>query len=232
MKRLYKVFAVMFAMALVLSAPYTAITSHAMGFDSSAIGADDTQRGEMPDNYWGGSSSNSGSSSAPSTPSYDSGSSDNGGSHDSGSHDSGSSGNGNYDGGNGSADNGSTGNGESSAPVKDPNDMTVSAGSGQPFRIYMNKEHTAYDVIHCGIKQGTVTVTDTDGNPVAYEAVKVEQGEDNLWYMNITFAEGVDTSKLIVTLGDTCASYVARELGLSGLKINGEVRLSVPTKKY
>ncbi len=109
--------------------------------------------------------------------------------------------------------------------------MTVSAGGAQPFRIVMNSAHTAYDVYHCGIKQGTVTVTDTDGNPVAYKAVKVEQGEDNLWYMNITFAEGVDTGKLTVTLGNTCASYVAKELGISGLKVNGTVVLSTVAAK-
>jgi len=237
MKRLYKVLAVMFAMALVLSTPYTAITSHAMGFNADAGYVDNN--GTCDGNPWdshdggvGGGSSDSGSSSTPSAPSYDSGSSDNGGSHDSGSHDSGSSGNGNYDGGNGSTDNGSTGNGESSAPAKDPNDMTVSAVGGQPFRIVMNKEHTAYDIYHCGIKRGKVIVTDTDGNPVAYQNIAVEQGDDGLNYVNITFAEGVDTSKISVSITETCASYLAQELGVSGLKVNGVVQMSVPTKKY
>ncbi len=234
MKRLYKVLAAMFTLALVLAAPETAITSHAIGFVGDWDGGYEDIGIEVGDDYWGGSS-DSGSSND-SAPSY-SAPSDNGGSSDSGHHDSGSSDNGNsYDNGSytdsGSSDNGNGGNGgASSAPAKNPNDMTVSAGGAQPFRIVMNSAHTAYDVYHCGIKQGTVTVTDTDGNPVAYKAVKVEQGEDNLWYMNITFAEGVDTGKLTVTLGNTCASYVAKELGISGLKVNGTVVLSTVAAK-
>ncbi len=237
MKRLYKVLAAMFALALVLAAPDMAITSHAIGFVGDWEG--DANDGQHYDgNPWNshdpgaGGSTDNGSSSAPSynAPSYDSGSSDDSGHHDSGSSDNGNS----YDNGSytdsGSSDNGNGNGGASSAPAKNPNDMTVSAGGAQPFRIVMNSAHTAYDVYHCGIKQGTVTVTDTDGNPVAYKAVKVEQGEDNLWYMNITFAEGVDTGKLTVTLGNTCASYVAKELGISGLKVNGVLVLSTVAK--
>ncbi len=237
MKRLYKVLAAMFALALVLAAPDMTITSHAMGFVGDWDGGL-SDNGNVEGNPWDYHDPGAGGSSNDSAPSY-SAPSDNGGSsddsgsdhHDSGHSDSGSSDNGNSYVDSGSSDNGNGGNGgASSAPAKNPNDMTVSAGSAQPFRIVMNSAHTAYDVYHCGIKQGTVTVTDTAGNPVAYKAVKVEQGEDQLWYMNITFAEGVDTSKLTVTIGNTCASYLAQELGVSGLKVNGVVVLSTVAK--
>ncbi len=235
MKRLYKVLAAMFALALVLASPNAVITSHAFGFNADAPENSDGGLDSNPDDFWNNYGSSDSGSSNDSAPSY-SAPSDNGGSSDSDHHDSGHSDSGSSDNGNsyvdsGSSDNGNGGNGgASSAPAKNPNDMTVSAGSAQPFRIVMNSAHTAYDVYHCGIKQGTVTVTDTAGNPVAYKAVKVEQGEDQLWYMNITFAEGVDTGKLTVTLGNTCASYVAKELGISGLKVNGVVVLSTVAK--
>ncbi len=224
MKRLYKVLAAMFALGLIISCPAMSITSHAIGFVGDWEGNDQNGMEGIPSDYWNDYGSSDSGSSNDSAPSY-SAPSDNSGSSDSGHHDGGHS-------DSGSSDNGNGGNGgASSAPAKNPNDMTVSAGGAQPFRIVMNSAHTAYDVYHCGIKQGTVTVTDTDGNPVAYKAVKVEQGEDNLWYMNITFAEGVDTGKLTVTLGNTCASYVAKELGISGLKVNGTVVLSTVAAK-
>ncbi len=229
MKRLYKVLAAMFAFALVVAAPETAITSHAIGFTGNWDG--DSGGGNVEGNPWDYHDPGAGGSS--SAPSY-SAPSDNGGSsdsdnHDSSSdhHDSGSSDNGSYV-DSGSSDNGN--GGASSAPAKNPNDMTVSAAGGQPFRIVMNSAHTAYDIYHCGIKKGTVTVTNAEGSPVAYQSIAVEQGDDGLNYVNITFAEGVDTSKLTVTIGNTCASYLAQELGVSGLKVNGVVVLSTVAK--
>lgn len=58
-----------------------------------------------------------------------------------------------------------------------------------------------------------------------FKNVTLEQGEDGLWYLNITFAEGVDTSGFIITLTKGDASYLAANLGVSGIKLNGTVML-------
>ena len=88
MKKLYKVFATAFAMALVFSTPQATITSHAFGFNADAPEGDHSNSGGSIDDI---GSPDSGSSSSSS---YDGGSSEsyNGGSS--------------YDAGSGSSDNG------------------------------------------------------------------------------------------------------------------------------
>lgn len=236
-KNVYRILAAAFAMALVMASPSATITSHALGFNPGAH--DDTDRGEMPSGYYdhsdssnngsssneSSSSSNSGSSSnessssgSSSNESSSSGSSDNGGSYDSGSYDNG----GSYD--SGSSDNG--GSSYSGNTVNNPNDVTVGTTGGQKFRNVMNSDHTVYEVYHCGISRVAFTVTDTEGNAVAYKTVTLEQDKDNnFWYVNITFAEGVDTKGLTlnVTKGDSL--YLGSELDVRGIKINGKVVL-------
>lgn len=116
----------------------------------------------------------------------------------------------------------------SAAPVvkKNANDVTMSAGDGQKFRVVMNKEHTTYQVYHCGISKVTFAVTDKDGNAVKYSNIKVEKGDDGLYYANITFAEGVDTTGYTVTAtkGDPC--YLSTTLNVKGIKVNGVLALS------
>lgn len=96
---------------------------------------------------------------------------------------------------------------------------------GQKFRIVMDAGRTSCQVYHCGINRTSFAVADAKGNAVAYSGVKLEKGEDGLWYMNISFAEGVDTKDFTVTAtGD--ATYLSTTLGVSGIKLNGTAALS------
>lgn len=236
MKKLYKVLAAAFAFALVLASPNTAITSHAFGFDADAT-EDTSGAGYAPDNRWDDLRDNE-SNSVPS----DSGSQDTG-NHDSGSQDSRNHDSGNQDSGNqdsGSSDSGSSygggfgfnanahedtsGNGAQpgTEPPKNPNDLSMSTTGGQAFRIVMSDDHTSYNVYHCGIVRAGFDVTDLKKNPVVYKTVALEQGEDNLWYVNITIEGDADpmTSYSVRTVkGDR--TYLYTTLGVSGIKVNG-----------
>lgn len=226
MKKLYKVLAAAFAFALVLASPNTAITSHAFGFDADAS-EDTSGDGYMPDDYqWHydkGSSDSGSSNPAPSdTGSQDTGNHDSG-SQDSGNHDSGSS----YGGGfgfNANAHEDTSGNGAQpgTEPPKNPNDLSMSTTGGQAFRIVMSDDHTSYNVYHCGVVRAGFDVTDLKKNPVVYKTVALEQGEDNLWYVNITIEGDADpmTSYSVRTVkGDR--TYLYTTLGVSGIKVNG-----------
>lgn len=236
MKKLYKVLAAAFAFALILASPNTAITSHAFGFDADAS-MDTTDYGYMPDDYqW--HYDEGGNDSVPS----DTGNQDNG-NHDSGSQDSGNHDSGNQDSGNqdsGSSDSGSSYGGgfgfnanasidttdygaqPGTEPPKNPNDLSMSTTGGQAFRIVMSDDHTSYNVYHCGVVRAGFDVTDLKKNPVVYKTVALEQGEDNLWYVNITIEGDADpmTSYSVRTVkGDR--TYLYTTLGVSGIKVNG-----------
>ena len=209
-KNIYKILAAAFAMAIMMVSPATTLTTHAVGLNANA-GENTTDRGERPADY-GHSSSESSTPSEPSVsysePSTSSSSSSNSGSSSSSN--------------SGSSDSGSS----TVAAPKNPNDVIVRVAGGQTFRNVMNADHTTYQVYHCGDSKVTFTVTDAKGNAVAYKTVNLEQGEDKLWYENITFADDVDVKDftLNVTKGD--ATYLSTELGVSGIKINGTVVLS------
>ena len=209
-----KAMGVALAMAFIVASPVTSTTCHASGWGFNEDAHDDTDRGDMPQDmldYLYGDSSDSGSndsgSDTGSGASYNEVSSSN--NESSGTADATSSGT------------AATGN----AGKKNANSMTVSVTGGQKFRVVVNAVHTSCQVYHCGINKVTLTATDADGNAVAYNTVALEQGEDGLWYLNMTFAEGVDTTKLTVT-ADGDASYLSATLGVSGIKINGTVALS------
>lgn len=226
MRKFSRFLSVACAVALVVASP---LTVHAQGF----IG---DQEGWQGDDGWGGesifdNSSDSGSSSDNSysepEPSYEAPSE----SYDSGSSDDYQHGfiadqegwQGDDGWGSGVASSSS-----SAAPVakKNSNDVTMSAGDGQKFRVVMDKEHTTYQVYHCGISKVTFAVADKDGNAVKYSDIKVEKGDDGLYYANITFAEGVDTTGYTVTAtkGDPC--YLSTTLNVKGIKVNGVLALS------
>lgn len=246
MKKLYKVLAAAFAFALVLASPNTAITSHAFGFNADAPEHCDGD-GHAPDDYqWhydkGSSDSDSGS--------------DN---QDSGNHDSGSQDSGNHDSGNHESDNHESGSSDSGSSYgsglgfnanateyydenntmpgtelpKNPNDLSMSTAGGQAFRIVMSDDHTSYNVYHCGVVKAGFDVTDLKKNPVVYKTVALEQGEDNLWYVNITIEGDADpmTSYSVRTVkGDR--TYLYTTLGVSGIKVNGVLLMStVPAQQ-
>lgn len=215
-KNIYKILATTLALTIMAASPMASINSYALGFNADAGYDDGGIKGAMPDNYWDWmDSSSSDSSSSYSEPSYSEPSysepSHSGGSSDSGSSDSGSS---------------DSGSSTVSAPKKNPNDMVVRVTDGQLFRIIMSTDHTSYQVLHCGISRVSFEAVDADGNTVKYSTVKLEKGEDGLWYINTKFAEGVDTEGFNVTVTDGNASYLANTLGVSGIKINGTVVLS------
>lgn len=220
-KNIYKILATTLALTIMAASPMATINSYALGFNGDSEGHDDSGNNLSADRWdWMDSSpSNSGSSSDSSSsysePSYSEPSysepSHSGGSSDSGSSDSGSS---------------DSGSSTVSAPKKNPNDMVVRVTDGQLFRIIMSTDHISYQVLHCGISRVSFEAVDADGNAVKYSTVKLEKGEDGLWYINTKFAEGVDTEGFNVAVTDGDASYLANTLGVSGIKINGTVVLS------
>lgn len=243
MKKLYKVLATAFAFALVLASPNTAITSHAQGFNADAPmhDGDDTrpadrdQTWSIADNASDSSSSDSGSHDSDN---HDSGSQDSGnhdsGDHNSENHDSSSS----YGGGLGFNANATEYYDENNTRPgtelpKNPNDLSMSTTGGQAFRIVMSDDHTSYNVYHCGIVRAGFDVTDLKKNPVVYKTVALEQGEDNLWYVNITIEGDADpmTSYSVRTVkGDR--TYLYTTLGVSGIKVNGVLLMStVPAQQ-
>lgn len=248
MKKLYKVLAAAFAFALVLASPNTAITSHAFGFNIDAP-EDTSGDGYMPDDYDWGYEDNNASDSAPSdtgsqnsdnqnSDNHDSGSQDSenhdSGNHNSENHDSGSS----YGGGfgfNANAHEDTSGSGAQpgTEPPKNPNDLSMSTTGGQAFRIVMSDDHTSYNVYHCGVVKAGFDVTDLKKNPVVYKTVALEQGEDNLWYVNITIEGDADpmTSYSVRTVkGDR--TYLYTTLGVSGIKVNGVLLMTTaPTQQ-
>lgn len=242
MKKLYKVLAAAFAFALVLASPNMTILSHAQGFNADApehYSGDgycpDDRDAELDAMYNGNSNSSSNEN-------QDAGSQDSGnhneGSQDSGNHDSSSSDSGNHD--SGSSDSSSSyggglgfnadaiehysgdGAAPGTVPPKNPNDLSMSTTGGQAFRIVMSDDHTSYNVYHCGVVKAGFDVTDLEKNPVVYKTVALEQGEDNLWYVNITIEGDADpmTSYSVRTVkGDR--TYLYTTLGVSGIKVNG-----------
>ena len=214
MKRFYKLFAAVFAFALVVTSPVATITSNAAGFNPGAH--DDKDRGIRPSDYGKGGSSNSGSteSSQPAPKVEDSGSGNNSGS-----------------GFNQNAHDGTDRGGRPSDDWNkaDSNNVVVSVTGGQSFRSVMNKDHTAYEVYHKGVSVASFAVTDAKGNVVAFSTVKLEKGEDGLWYLNITLPEGVDVKGLTVALTKGDLAYLASELGVSGIQLNGAVMLLTTT---
>ena len=228
MKRFYKLFAAAFAFALIATSPVATITSNAAGFNPGAH--DDTDYGKRPNFDFSSDIIESAPAPAPSSPTpkvedstpapkvedntpapkvEDSGSGNSGSGFNQNAHD-------DTDYGKRPSEN---------APQTDSNDVTVKVDGGQPFRSVMSKEHTAYEVYHKGVSVASFAVTDAKGNVVTFSAVKLEKSEDGLWYLNITLPEGVDVKDLTITLTKGDLAYLAKELGITGIQLNGKVLL-------
>lgn len=230
--KVYKALAAAFAMALVVASPVTSITCHASGWGFNEDAHDDTERGEIPDGYWdwvndNGSSDSGSSYEEPAAPKVEyTAPSDSGSNTGSGASYNEASSSNNGTSGTAVATSGKAVAATGNTAKKTANNVTVNVTGGQKFRIVTNADYMAYQVYHCGISQASFAVTDADGNAVAFSSVKLEKGEDGLWYLNIAFAEGVDTKDFTVTVTKGDASYLATKLGVSGIKINGTVALS------
>ncbi len=215
MKKIYKILAAAFAMALVAASPYTAITSHAQGFVGDwdggqyGTGADTDAEG-----YWGDPTENfsSNSSESYSEPSYDSGSSDSG-SGDSGESYSASSG-----------DSGSNGGGAAAAPsglATKGNTKTIDGF--ETFRQVNKAKDGRVAIYHCGIEQYTAQLMDADRNAVAFKYANLYQDtETGKFYLNIVTEDGVDTAGYTVGTWKGSIDYLP-ELGLNGVTLNGIV---------
>lgn len=233
MKKMYGIFATMFALALVVASPVGTLTARAEGLGFNPNTHDSTHYGERPDNYWDNDSDSSSSGSSTPAPKVDDSSNNNGdgsSSSDSSSNSDNSNNNESNNEGGGLGFNSDahddTSYGERPGDYwskNDPNDVATKVEGGQTFRSVMNKEHTQYDVYHKGSSVASFSVTDKDGKRVEFKTVTLEKGEDGLWYLNITFAEGVDVKGLVLNLLKGDLAYLAKELGITGIQINGEV---------
>lgn len=217
----------MFAIALIVASPVGTMTAHALGFSMNSH--DDTDYGERPSDYGKGGSTTEEKSEpapAPAPKVEDSGSSNSGGSSNESRNEEPA-----YNGGNEQNSNqqNDTVQDNNVQEKNDPNDVTTKVEGGQAFRSVMDKEHTQYDVYHKGVSVASFSVTDKDGKKVEFETVTLEKGKDGLWYLNITFAKGVDVKGLVLNLLKGDLAYLAKELGITGIQINGEVvRLTNP----
>ena len=228
---MYKVLAAACAMAVVVASPAMTMTTHAHGFNIDA-GHDNGGDVTVDDDYWNNqswvedSSNNSGSSNEPSynEPTFEEPSAP---SYEAPSYSDSSTSGSNASSSNSSASSSSNG-GTATAPkaAGNANSKTVNVEGGQKFKIVMNADHTAYQVYHCGINRATFNVADKEGNAVSFSTVALEKGEDGLWYANIKFAEGVDTTGFTVSATAGDATYLYTELGVSGIKVNGVAALS------
>ena len=236
---MYKVLAAACAMAVVVASPAMTMTTHAHGFNIDA-GHDDGGNVTVDNDYWSNQSwvedsGNDSSSSSepsydeptfeePSAPSYEAPSySDNSVSNSNASV---SNSNASVSNSNASVSNSNGGTATAPKAARNANSMTVNVEGGQKFKIVMNADHTAYQVYHCGINKATFKAADKEGNAVAFSTVALEKGEDGLWYANIKFAEGVDTTGFTVSATAGDATYLYTELGVSGIKVNGVAALS------
>lgn len=231
---MYKVLAAACAMAVVVASPAMTMTTHAgLGFNSNA-GEDHGGDVTVDNDYWSNQSwvedsGNDSSSSSepsydeptfeePSAPSYEAPSAP---SYEAPSYSDNSVSNSNA-----SVSNSNGGTATAPKAARNANSMTVNVEGGQKFKIVMNADHTAYQVYHCGINKATFKAADKEGNAVAFSTVALEKGEDGLWYANIKFAEGVDTTGFTVSATAGDATYLYTELGVSGIKVNGVAALS------
>ena len=222
---MYKVLAAACAMAVVVASPAMTMTTHAHGFNINAgedNGGNVTVDDNYWDNYWSDSSSSNDGGSSSSEPSYDEPTFE----EPSAPSEAPSYSDNSSSGSNVSSSNSNGGAATAPRAAGNANSKTVNVEGGQKFKIVMNADHTAYQVYHCGINRATFNVADKEGNAVAFSTVALEKGEDGLWYANIKFAEGVDTTGFTVSATAGDAAYLSTELGVSGIKVNGTVALS------
>lgn len=242
-KNIYKILATTFALALVVITPAATMTTHAEGMGLNKNAHDDTHYGDRPsDGGKFGNSSSSSSSSAGSSSSSSSGSSGSGSSSSSGmglnpnAHD-------DTDYGERPSDSWgssySVGESYDPTPVGDanweavkgnPNDSKANAGK-ESFRSVMSSDKKQYDVYHKGISVATFIVAGADGKAVQYSNVTVKAGDDGKYYVEIATPAGVDATGFTVALTKGDASYLYTTLGISGIKLNGEISmLTAPTE--
>ena len=222
---MYKVLAAACAMAVVVASPAMTMTTHAHGFNINAgedNGGNVTVDDNYWDNYWSDSSSSNDGGSSSSEPSYDEPTFE----EPSAPSEAPSYSDNSASGSNVSSSNSNGGAATAPKAAGNENSKTVNVEGGQKFKIVMNADHTAYQVYHCGINRATFNVADKEGNAVAFSTVALEKGEDGLWYANIKFAEGVDTTGFTVSATAGDATYLYTELGVSGIKVNGVAALS------
>ena len=235
-KNIYKIVAATLALTIMAVSPSTALTAHAYGFnpdgpgDNAGLGTDN-----VDDNYWSNQSWVEPEAPAYEEPAYEAPSNEASDNNESDSREP------SYEASdekesyssepsdeapaNNTASN-SSATGTASVSKNTANDVTVNVTGGQKFRITTDANHLSYQVYHCGISRTTFIVVDAKENTVPFCGVTLERGTDGLWYVVINFPEGTETKDytVVATKGD--ATYLGSKLGVSGIKIGGEIVLS------
>ena len=99
---------------------------------------------------------------------------------------------------------------------------TVSVSGYETWRQVANPANGEFSVYHCGIEQYTLQIKDADGKAVSYRGAALAQTEDGKWYINLTTANGADTTGWTVSTKKGTADYLPK-LGISGVMLNGAV---------
>lgn len=219
-KNIYKILATTFALALVAATPVATMTTYAEGMGLNKDAHDDTHYGDRPsDGGVFGNSSSSSSSSAGTGWGLNPNAHDDTDYGDRPSDSSGSS----YSGGE-SYNSAPVGDANWEAVKGNPNDSKANAGK-ESFRSVMSSDKKQYDVYHKGISVATFIVAGADGKAVQYSNVTVKAGDDGKYYVEIATPAGVDATGFTVALTKGDASYLYTTLGISGIKLNGEISL-------
>lgn len=240
-KNMFKALMAAFAVGILVSSPSATMTTHAFGFDDEGP-IDDTQREEWSLDDWD-DYDNSDDSSSDTTvdyddlyadepdydePSYDEPSYEepsqpsesNGGSSNE-SHDGGSS--------SSSSSTSSSSSADVAQPVarpKDKNAENVKVPESQTFRITKDPTRSIFDIYHMGGRKASFVAKDADGKEVTYNTIKLEKGDDGLWYLNVTYPATVDTTTLVMEVRAGDETYLSTTLGVSGIKMNGVLAIS------
>ncbi len=117
----------------------------------------------------------------------------------------------------GSSDGGSTYTAPSGLATKG---NTVTIPGCETFRQVNKPTDGRVAIYHCGIEQYTAQLSDAKGNAVAYASAGAYKDEaTGKWYLNITTADGVDTTGYTVGTWKGSITYLPK-LGMSGVMLN------------
>jgi len=223
---LSKLMVMTLTMALVLGSGASTLTVHATD-DGCARSENEAGGNSGGNDIGGGSSSDSGSNySEPSysAPSSDSGSSNN--SYDDGCARSDNAA-GRNSGGNDIGGGGSTYTAPSGLATKG---NTVTIPGCETFRQVNKPADGRVAIYHCGIEQYTAQLTGADGKAVAYASAGAYKDEaTGKWYLNITTADGVDTTGCTIGTWKGDVAYLPK-LGMSGVMLNQVVVVDAEAK--
>lgn len=230
-KNMFKALMAAFAVGILVSSPSATMTTHAFGFNDEGP-IDDTHRGEWSLDDWD-DYDNSDDSSSDTTVDYDEPSYDEPSYEEPSqpSESNGGSSNESYDGGSSSSSSStsSSSSADVAQPVAEPKDKNaenVKVPECQTFRITKDPTRSIFNIYHMGGRKASFVAKDADGKEVTYNTIKLEKGDDGLWYLNVTYPATVDTTTLVMEVRAGDETYLSTTLGVSGIKMNGVLAIS------